>query len=319
MKLFGRKKTETAISGGTLLHGDPMPGGRRKYDPPASVPAYVEPPQAGLTDEAMAIYETMSMEQLIAENKALRMELSALKSRVSYIKTVLLANVPTMDMLTPGGIAQQMAPASMAQPQPAQAPMPQPQAAPAQGASRPDPDLHAMLAQLKQDISAIKSAPAPAPAQQKTAAADDDVRRMLAELKNDISAIKSTPAPAPAPKAAAADDDVRRMLAELKSDIRGLKQSTGAQPVTPPAQDDIRGLLLKLQEDIQSLKAGDPNDAKPQASGAHGNTSTETGPLSSGPEMKEQPILSTNEGRTTSSEKEELTENAAKLTGNAIH
>ncbi len=265
MKLFGRRKTDAAAPGGReILQGQPLPGGRRSYDPPA----YVEP--ASPNFDEMGLYEDMTFEELVADNKALRMELAGLKSRLSYIKTVLLANVPVMEfgnVVTPSVAQPQVAPVqpAPAQPAPMQAAPVQPapfQAQPAQPAGQGgQAEVQALLAQLKQDIAAMSaSSPQAVPT---AAGGDDEVRRMLAELKNDITNLKGTPAPAPA---AGGDDEVRRMLAELKNDITTLKSAPAPAPAPVQAGggiDEVRQMLAELKNDITTLKSAPPVSGTP--------------------------------------------------------
>ncbi len=359
MKLFGRRKTDAAAPGGReILQGQPLPGGRRSYDPPA----YVEP--ASPNFDEMGLYEDMTFEELVADNKALRMELAGLKSRLSYIKTVLLANVPVMEfgnVVTPSVAQPQVAPVqpAPAQPAPMQAAPVQPapfQAQPAQPAGQGgQAEVQALLAQLKQDIAAMSaSSPQAVPT---AAGGDDEVRRMLAELKNDITTLKSAPAPAPAPVQAGGgidevrqmlaelkndittlksappvsgtpthglDDEVRQMLAQLKNDITELKGGVRKNPAAQDGQEDVRALLKKLHEDIASLKA--PKAAPAEAPAPASAPGEEDGIDKSGIDalLSE---LDADEGAAgkadgpeeTKTEKESLETEATRISGGAIH
>jgi len=383
MKLFGRRKTDAAgPTGRDVLQGQPLPGGRRSYDPPA----YVEP--ASPNFDEMGLYEDMTFEELVADNKALRMELAGLKSRLSYIKTVLLANVPVMEfgnVVAPSVVQPQVAPVQPApvQPSPMQAApvqpapfqaqatqqqgqggqaevqallaqlkqdiaamsAPAPQAAPA--AAGGDDDLRRMLAELKNDITNLKSTPAPAPA----AGGDDEVRRMLAELKNDITTLKGTPAPAPAPAAGGIDevrqmlaelkkdittlksappvaetpthgldDDVRHMLAQLKNDITELKGGAPKSPATQDGKEDVRALLKKLHEDIASLKGPKVEQAKAPMSGEEdGIGKSGSGVLPNDLDADKGPSDGAKEPEEAKTEKDDLETRATRISGGAIH
>ncbi len=294
MKLFGRRKSDNVqMAGNGVLFGQPAPNvpQRRASDTLETIPAYVEPSGMELDDPFG--YDTMSREQLIEENRALRSELSGLKSRIAYVKTVLLSDAVVAGetarpapvaapAAAPGPDVRQMlaelkndiaamnAQSAAAVPQPAPAMMAR---APAQ--ARPHDDLRAMLAELKGDIAAMKSAPAPviSPVQAVAPAApSDDLRAMLAELKGDIESIKAAPVPAVAKPAsparpASADDDLRAMLAELKGDIESIKAAPRqAAPAGP--SDDLRAMLAELKGDIESLKKEGAPAGKPAASGA---------------------------------------------------
>ncbi len=175
----------------------------------------------------------MTFEQLVAENRALRRELSALKSRISYVKTVLLSDAAVA--------GSELSPVARTVPSTAMA----------------DDDLQRMLAELKNDIATMSARAAAAPVRQP----QDEVRAMLAELKNDIASMKATPMVAPAPAPAAPQDDVRAMLAELKGDIEQLRKVAPAVPVTrtrpAAAADDgneVRAMLEELKRDIATIR-----------------------------------------------------------------
>jgi len=95
------------------------------------------------------------------------------------------------------------------------------------------------------------------------------MRRMLAELKSDISALKSVTAPATEaakPAADSGDDEVRRMLDELKSDISFLKSSLVLKKDEKSAEEkgeDVRALMQRLEESVSDLgkKASEAEDA----------------------------------------------------------
>ncbi len=255
MKLFGRRKSDNYRTGyAEVIPSAPVhrAGGRHDDGMPA-FPAYVEPSfdETGLAD----IYEGMTFEQLVAENRALRRELSALKSRISYVKTVLLS-----DAVVAGG---DLPPSAHTVP----------------SAATADEDLRRMLAELKNDIATMNVKPAtPAPA-----APSDDVRAMLAELKNDIASMKAAPVAMPAmaqAAPAAPRDDVRAMLAELKGDIEQLKRAAPAVPVAQavpgpqtaaaPVTDggnEVRAMLEELKRDIASIRS-EVHAPKPAASAA---------------------------------------------------
>ncbi len=353
MKLFGRRKTDAAgPTGRDVLQGQPLPGGRRSYDPPA----YVEP--ASPNFDEMGLYEDMTFEELVADNKALRMELAGLKSRLSYIKTVLLANVPVMEfgnVVAPSVVQPQVAPVQPApvQPSPMQAAPVQPAPFQAQATQQQgqggQAEVQALLAQLKQDIAAM-SAPAPqaAPA---AAGGDDDLRRMLAELKNDITTLKSTPAPAPAPAAGGIDevrqmlaelkkdittlksappvaetpthgldDDVRHMLAQLKNDITELKGGAPKSPATQDGKEDVRALLKKLHEDIASLKGPKVEQAKAPMSGEEdGIGKSGSGVLPNDLDADKGPSDGAKEPEEAKTEKDDLETRATRISGGAIH
>ncbi len=232
MKLFGRRKSDNYRTGyAEVIPSAPVhPAGRRHDESMSAFPAYVEPSfdETGLSE----IYESMTFEQLVAENRALRRELSALKSRISYVKTVLLSDAAVAGADLP------------------------PVARTVPSAATADDDLQRMLTELKNDIATMNARTVAAPVHQP----QDDVRAMLAELKNDIASMKAapvmTPASAPAPQ-----DDVRAMLAELKGDIERLRQAAPAVPVaasrpTTAADggNEVRAMLEELKRDIATIK-----------------------------------------------------------------
>jgi len=93
MKLFGRRRSDNVTeAGGTVLFGQPAQpvAQARAGDMLEAAPAYAEP--VGLDQDDPFGYDRMTRAQLIEENQVLRQELSALKSRISYIKTVLLSD-----------------------------------------------------------------------------------------------------------------------------------------------------------------------------------------------------------------------------------
>ena len=266
MKLFGRRKNDKNKGGEVEIQPQLIRAGRRHDDPFVVVDAGEIVVHES---HAMAPVEGMSMEQLVEENKNLRRELAELKSRIAYVKSVLLGEVHVSAMpeeedrrggdVSEGGrgssdsdlhamlknLKEDIAAINP------QAPVTVVRAADASPSG--DDEVRRMLAELKSDISSLKSAPvaAAAAAAPAPAAADDEVRRMLAELKNDISSLKAAPAPAaaaPAAPAPAADDEVRRMLAELKGDISSLKSSIGQAQGSVAAQgSDVHGLINRLQ------------------------------------------------------------------------
>jgi hypothetical protein len=160
--------------------------------------------------------------------------------------------------------------------------MPQPPA--------PGEDIRAMLAELKQDIAAMRSGAAGLAAmgvaasgmsplaaggspvtgampqaQPEAAAPMEDVRAMLAELKRDIAAIqRDMPQPAPAmPQPSAPGEDIRAMLAELKQDIAAIRSEAVQQvrpvmatPAVAPAED-LRAMLAELKQDIAAIRSED--------------------------------------------------------------
>ncbi len=227
MKLFGRRKSDNYRTGyAEVIPSAPVhPVDSRHDEGMPAFPAYVEP---SFDETAFAdIYDGMTFEQLVAENRALRRELSALKSRISYVKTVLLSDAAMAGADLP--------PAARTVPSVATA----------------DDDLQRMLAELKNDIATMNARGAAAPVRQP----QDDVRAMLAELRNDIASMKAAPAPA----SAAPQDDVRIMLAELKGDIEQLKRTAPAAPASrPPApaggSNEVRAMLEELKRDIATIR-----------------------------------------------------------------
>ncbi len=255
MKLFGRRKSDNYRTGyAEVIPSAPVhPAGSRHDEGMPAFPAYVEPSfdETGLAD----IYESMTFEQLVAENRALRRELSALKSRISYVKTVLLSDAAVAGSDLP------------------------PVARTVPSAATADDDLQRMLAELKNDIATMNARAAAAPVRQP----QDDVRAMLAELKNDIASMKAAPVVAPAPAPAAPQDDVRAMLAELKGDIEQLRQAAPAVPAAPtrPAAaadggNEVRAMLEELKRDIATIRreVHAPEPAAPAAA-AGGNPNFE--------------------------------------------
>ena len=250
MKLFGRRKSDNYRTGyAEVIPSAPVHGaGSRHDDGMTAFPAYVEPSfdETGLSD----IYEGMTFEQLVAENRALRRELSALKSRISYVKTVLLSDAAVAGADLPP-VARTMPSAATA-----------------------DDDLQRMLAELKNDIATMNARTAAAPVRQP----QDDVRAMLAELKNDIASMKAAPVVPPAPAPAAPRDDLRAMLAELKGDIEQLKQTAPVMPVAtnrPMAAatdggNEVRAMLEELKRDIATIRqeVHPPQPAAPTAPSA---------------------------------------------------
>ncbi len=255
MKLFGRRKSDNYRTGyAEVIPSAPVhPAGSQHDEGMPAFPAYVEPSfdETGLAD----IYESMTFEQLVAENRALRRELSALKSRISYVKTVLLSDAAVAGADLP------------------------PVARTVPSAATADDDLQRMLAELKNDIATMNARAAAAPVRQP----QDDVRAMLAELKNDIASMKAAPVVAPAPAPAAPQDDVRAMLAELKGDIEQLRQAAPAVPAAPtrPAAaadggNEVRAMLEELKRDIATIRreVHAPEPAAPAAA-AGGNPNFE--------------------------------------------
>ena len=248
MKLFGRRKSDNYRTGyAEVIPSAPVhAAGRRHDDDMSAFPAYVEPPfdETGLAD----IYEGMTFEQLVAENRALRRELSALKSRISYVKTVLLSDAAVAGSDLP--------PVARTMPSMATA----------------DDDLQRMLAELKNDIATMNARTATAQTRQQ----QDDVRAMLVELKNDIASMKAAPVVPPAPAPAAPRDDLRAMLAELKGDIEQLRQTTPVVPAattrsvtaTADGGNEVRAMLEELKRDISTIKreVHAPEPAVPPAS-----------------------------------------------------